>query len=246
MHLFDLRTLLAILVSICVVFQAFPLATVPLNKNLILGQYMGYHFGVFGWCFVDKGVTIACHCKFRPDSIETYKYTDQLLFPSLYKVTISTLLVVHPVSFAFTCILWIMALIIRLSRFGRCPIFILSAATWSLAAFLLALLSALVDLLLFVNKLKWPGCLVLASVPLMAICCSWLWSLRRQVSAIFYERKAYATQTYSRFDSMELSHIDTKFSDDQSIYETYTLERVPYSKNEAIEEPALTYYTSSS
>lgn len=238
-----------VLFTVCFVFQLIPLLTVPISQGLLLAKFQGYKFGVFGWCYVDRSKDIQiCRHSWKSDSGPDAKYSLKLLFPSLYRIALSKLLVVHPIAFAFTCTSWLMSMGIAFTKYGYNPRFVLLAAVWSMFTFVLSLLAFLVDLLLFVNKLEWPGWLILASTVILAFQCSMLWTLRRKVTARQYVNCGQAQQ-FHRLDRERLCHIQTVDTasisfEDVSSNEVYPLERVPYPREE-LSEPENSYYTHS-
>ncbi|CAI4048413.1 hypothetical protein N7582_004370 [Saccharomyces uvarum] len=176
------------LLSITTVFEIFPLITVPVTKHLSLSSFRNHYYGLFGWCVRGKDQQLMCtRKKIGYDSTDVDSSGHVLALPSNSKVVVSNLLVVHPISLAFTSTLLVLAVIIMVTPLGDSPEMLLFTALFSLPTFMLCLLCFLVDILLFISKLDWPGWLMLAATISVALCCSMLWVMRRVVSVKKYE-----------------------------------------------------------
>ncbi|CCK73433.1 Rim9p NDAI_0G04480 [Naumovozyma dairenensis CBS 421] len=204
MRILSIERLITILLTVVIVFEIFPVISRPVIDGIVLAYYKNYSYGVFGWCIdvpIDNKDTVLDDSP-SPQEIYRqctqrkvgYKVSDsdvvdhELLLPSPSKYSVTRLLIVHPMSLVITVILWIMVLLITFtSRMEKSQFFLLMTAVISLLAFLFSLFCFLVDLLLFLSALKWPGWLMFASTVILAICCSLLWSLRRNISIRDYE-----------------------------------------------------------
>lgn len=247
MKLLTYKIVTVVLFTVCFVFQILPLLTVPVSKGLILSEFQGFRFGVFGRCYVDNDQNMhICHHDWKADTEATAEYSLKILFPSLYTIALSRLLIVNPIAFAFTCVAWIISWCIVFTKYGNEPRFVLISAVWTMLTFVLSLLSFLVDLLLFVNKLAWPGWLILAATVILAYQCYILWALRRKVSARRYVYCGYAQQLHRMDRESPESTLRSQSSsyNKHSNSEVYSLERVPCSR-ENLAEPETSYYTQS-
>lgn len=178
--------LACVLVGVAVVFQIFSVISAPVVSTIALCTYNGNRFGVFGWCNIQAQQCTPIRVGYELDSYDYMILNDFL--PSNAKMSVSKLLIVHPISLVFTFILWILTLIISFHRLGNSRKMLIGMVLWSLPAVLLSLLSFLVDILLFVPQLAWPGWLLLVSTILIAVASSIICVMRRTVSLRKYER----------------------------------------------------------
>ncbi|CEP60214.1 Rim9p LALA0_S01e05622g [Lachancea lanzarotensis] len=188
------------LTTVAMVFQILPVISMPLVNSIYLSRYNGRLFGVFGWCVVSTGVCTparigyAMQCAVQDtDGIDTATICDLEEFtsnflPSRAKRAISKLLVVHPMSLFFTTILWIATIALNTRVFARSRRALACAVLWSLPAVFLSLLSFLVDVLLFVPYLAWPGWLILVSTVFISTASCIMCGVRRSVSLQKYEK----------------------------------------------------------
>lgn len=193
-----------VLITVSLVFQLLPVISVPITHNLALSNFLNSTYGVFGWCNtdVDLNGTVCTPARIGYTDLSVDMSGRTTFLPSMVKYSVTRLLVVHPLSLAFTAILWIMVLLIQFSSLGSSPRYLLIVALFSLPTFLFSLLCFLVDILIFISHLNWPGWLMLAATISVAICCSLLWTLRRAVSIRNYEalqaqERASSVETYS-------------------------------------------------
>lgn len=182
-----LRLVVVTLLTVALVFQVFPVISIPVVDNIYLATYNGRVFGVFGWCSL---VTDECTLPQIGYHYDTEMSTEDasLFLPSRAKRSISKLLIVHALSLFFTFLLWVFTLIINLKTYGHSRTVLAVVVLWSLLTVLLSLLSFLVDILLFVPYLAWPGWLILASTVLIAVASSIMCVVRRTVSVQKYEK----------------------------------------------------------
>ncbi|CCC69513.1 hypothetical protein NCAS_0C05230 [Naumovozyma castellii] len=211
MRWLNIRSIVAFLLTVIVVFQIFPVISIPITNSIILSSHEGLSYGVFGWCVTEPGMEPQCtRTKIGYDSSDPAILGHSLFLPSSSKYSVTKLLVVHPIALTLTVILWAMSLIITLSRMGTSPSFILLTACVSLLAFLFSLFCFLVDLLLFKLALRWPGWLMFASTVLIAVCCSLLWSLRRTVSIQKYESLRMGSEEEGNRSNSIITRVSSK------------------------------------
>ncbi|SCU83177.1 LAME_0C04236g1_1 [Lachancea meyersii CBS 8951] len=197
-----LRLFICALTTIAVVFQVLPVISMPLVTSIHLSRYNGRLFGVFGWCTVSTGVctpprigySMQCatagtsSADVMADSgCDSKDFAGDFL-PSRAKRAISKLLVVHPMSLFFAATLWLMTVALNTQKFARSRRALVCAVLWSLPTVFLSLLSFLVDVLLFIPFLAWPGWLLLVSTVLIAVASCIMCGVRRSVSLQKYER----------------------------------------------------------
>ncbi|QLQ80115.1 hypothetical protein HG537_0D01150 [Torulaspora globosa] len=193
--------IVVVLTTVSLVFQLFPLISVPITHSLALSRFLDSTYGVFGWCITNLDVngTVCTPAGIGYTDLSVDMSGRKTFLPSMVKYPVTRLLVVHPLSLAFTAILWFMLLLAMFSSLRSSSGYLLIVALFSLPTVLFSLLCFLVDILIFISHLNWPGWLMLAATISLAICCSLLWTLRRSVSIRNYE----TLQAKERDSSME-------------------------------------------
>ncbi len=162
------------------VFQLLAVITVPIT-SLALCNYEGYRFGVFGLCD-DSGCSLE-QIGYRP--YDRSKSLKGFAFPSNARHSMSYLLVVHPISTAFTSVQLVLTFLLFFhSKFSSSRYYTF-LQLWSLPAFLLALLSFLTDLLMFIPHLTWCGWVLLVAASFIAVNGTLLCVLRRTAHSRF-------------------------------------------------------------
>lgn len=174
-------------ITVALVFQLLPIIAVPVSKQLALATFYNSTYGVFGWCYVSVDETVCTPARIGYVDLSVDLSGQKRRLPAQMDYSVTKLLVVHPLSFAITSVLWIMVLLILVTSLGDSPRFLLIVALFSLPAFLFSLLCFLVDILIFISHLAWPGWLMLGATLCVAACCSLLWTVRRSVSIKKYE-----------------------------------------------------------
>lgn len=180
-------TAILVFITVALVFQLLPIVSVPISEKLALATFYNSTYGVFGWCYIDNDDTVCTPTRIGYIDLSVDLSGQRRVLPSLMDYSVTKLLVVHPLSFAITSVLWIMVWLIFLTSLGNSPQYLLVVALFSLPTFLFSLLCFLVDILIFISYLEWPGWLTLAATFCVAACCSLLWNLRRSVSIKQYE-----------------------------------------------------------
>lgn len=168
-----------ILITIMTIVQSFPVGSVPVS-TIRLAHNSKYEYGVLGWCVTQP----QRHCTGRKigyNETITELSNQKLLLPSDSKYSVSKLLLFHIVSFGLSVILWSMIVVAMVSPLQDSPLFLLLFSLLMMTMFLFALLSWLVDILLFQIWLDWPGWLMLAVAITSVFCGSAIWSYRRSV-----------------------------------------------------------------
>ncbi|SCU90184.1 LAMI_0E00958g1_1 [Lachancea mirantina] len=177
-----------VLTSVALAFQILPVISIPAVESLYLCMYQDRKFGVFGWCSVDGNTCANDSIRYTTTMKEIEYYYKEDFFPSRAKATLSRLLLVHPIALGFTAVLWAMAVVLNCKKFEQSRQLILGMVLWSIPTVLLSLLSYLVDILLFVPYLAWPGWLLLVSIILIVITTCVMCFLRRVNSIQRYDR----------------------------------------------------------
>lgn len=227
-----------VFITISLVFQLLPIISVPVTSHLTLSRFYNSSYGVFGWCYEQSGSLgrICTDPQIGYGDLQVSTSRQKTFLPSKLKSSVTKLLVVHPLSLAVTFILWVMALLILFSKLGSSPKYLLLVAMFSLPTFLFCLLCFLVDILIFISHLAWPGWLMLANTVLIAICCFLLWTLRRSVSiknyeALHSEDRASSIETYS-MTNVKLADSKSRTTEHPSLLDGDT---------NSLSEPELTY-----
>lgn len=193
------------LITVSLVFQILSLVSTPIS-SISLSSYSGLNYGVFGYCDESTDSCSPRKLGYTPhvESSSSGSHR-QVALPSSLRFSVTKLLVVHPLSFAVTLILYGLLLLINHRHLASSTGFLLTVALFSLPTFLFSLLCFLVDIMLFSSHLRWPGWLMLPSTILIAVCCSLIWNVRRTVSIKNYEalqeaRTAASVETYAMSD----------------------------------------------
>ncbi|KAH8802860.1 SUR7/PalI family-domain-containing protein [Xylogone sp. PMI_703] len=152
-------------------FAAFALLLIsvlstPIIKSIPLGTYSGVDFGVFGYCKGDSctGIEIGYNTASLFNNAETASFD----LPSDTRKTLSAILVIHPVAALFTLIMFALAVAAHFHSPSHSPRYLLGVFILSILTLILALLSFLIDVLLFVPHMAWGSYIVLAATVLIA------------------------------------------------------------------------------
>ncbi|CUS22285.1 LAQU0S05e01926g1_1 [Lachancea quebecensis] len=182
------RSVIFVLLTLALIFQIFPIISIPVVDEIYLSTYNGRKFGVFGWCTAKSLECTPPRIGYEIVPLNGTTEIASLFLPSRAKRSVSKLLIVHPISLFFTFVLWMLALALNMRIFGQSRRILAATVLWSLLTVLLSLLSFLVDILLFVPYLAWPGWLVLVSTVFIAVASSMMCIVRRAVSLQKYEK----------------------------------------------------------
>lgn len=175
-----------LLLLVAFVFQLLALITVPLT-NLTMCEYQGYRFGVFGFCYNDSCTTNAIGYQVASMNSDFTGFT----FPSNARHSLSYLLVVHPISAAFTGVQLVLTIFLFFQRFYCSQRYFVILMLGILPTFMLSLLSFLVDLMMFIPHLRWCGWTILGSTTLIALYSTTICTMRRTISS-------QATRVYTK------------------------------------------------
>ncbi|CDK27904.1 unnamed protein product [Kuraishia capsulata CBS 1993] len=167
------------LLAVAFAFELIAVLTVPVTKSLSLCTYNGFKFGVFGICDADGSCT-KVSVGYTSEGLDNLS---GFSLPSNARQSISKLLIVHVLAAAFTLLMFLLNLLTLMSRFATSTGFLLVLLLGTVPTFLLALLSFLVDILLFIPHLDWCGWTVLASAVLIVISGTTTCVTRRTVSS---------------------------------------------------------------
>lgn len=221
-HIRSALLLQFVLITIMTVVQSFPVGSVPVS-TIRLAHNSDYEYGVLGWCITQPERQCTGR-KIGYNETITELFNQKLLLPSDSKYSVSKLLLFHIISFGLSVILWCMTVVAMVSPLQDSPLFLLLFALLIMTMFLCALLSWLVDILLFQIWLDWPGWLMLAVAIASAFCSSAIWSYRRSVEIRNYtalseeasimslhpissNNKGRSTESRSSQASLEMVHI---------------------------------------
>ncbi|KAK9454815.1 SUR7/PalI family-domain-containing protein [Dipodascopsis uninucleata] len=194
-------TPLCVLLTISFGLQLVAVISAPIVKSITLATYQGVRFGVFGYC-----TSSACS-KVRigyPDSL-TSSDSDDFSLPSDARHSLTNLLIVHPIAAGFTLVLLILSLCAHFHGPANSARYLMILLILCLPAFILTLLSFLVDILLFVPHLAWGGWIVLAAAILIVVCSLILCTMRRTLSSRKAMRKRMFENSEIDGNSMRLN-----------------------------------------
>lgn len=196
--------IIILLLGLSSLFQVFPIISAPITTSIKLATYHGFSYGVFGWCHkstrlvdrppsgwhanaISNGVFFCTIPKIGYESQDAHLLKTYFVLPSYANFKISSLLVFHVISYALSTILFICSFAL-LTRLRSKSAFVLILALASILAYLVSLLSFLLDLVLFTSAILWPSWLVSAAALFLAVTTYLLWHMRRIVSMKTYER----------------------------------------------------------
>lgn len=110
---------LAILSGLCLVVELLPVISIPItatSHRIYLASYHNYTFGVFGICEIQSGACSPPKIGYPSDNNPFYDLVESpergVELPSSVTYTISKLLVVHVISFCFSCLLFVIVLVL--------------------------------------------------------------------------------------------------------------------------------------
>lgn len=189
-------TTLVLVLVVAFTFQLLAVISVPVTKKIYLSEYQDYTFGVFGLCY--NGTTCSSvGIGYSASDIDTLQ---GFTLPSNARHSVSKLLIVHPIATGFTLFLLIGAFTLHWHGPSSSLRFLFFLLLWTIPTFLLALLSFLVDILLFIPHLNWGGWIVLAAAVLIALCAIFLCMMRRTISSRKNMKKIGRTNTFDNND----------------------------------------------
>lgn len=103
-----------------------------------------------------------------PENLSSKTQAASFDLPPSARTTLSAILIVHPIAALFTLIMLILAATAHLHSPSHSPRFLLGVFILNILTFIAALLSFLIDVLLFVPHMAWGSYLVLAATILIA------------------------------------------------------------------------------
>ncbi|AET38904.1 Rim9p Ecym_3418 [Eremothecium cymbalariae DBVPG len=235
--------ILTISTTLALVFQLFATISTPLTSNVYLSHFNGYRFGVFGWCNTENGNCTSVKLGYSSKDAFLFAGQDELALPTQAKYSLSKLLVVHPIALCSTAILWVMVIFVQFC--DDTDRSLTAIIIWSFLTYLQTLLCFLVDVLLFIPYLDWPGWLILVSAILIVFSSSVSCLRRRTISSWRYERTAKGEdiELYPLHESYH-THKDSPLvlerhgtNSDLSTKNTLPTNRQQNSRNAILEQP---------
>ncbi|RKF55496.1 pH-response regulator protein palI/RIM9 [Golovinomyces cichoracearum] len=139
----------------------------PIVKLIPLASFAGIDFGVFGFCKADDCSPI--EIGYDTSSLFNDAQSSTFDLPSSTRASLSTILIVHPVAALLTFIMLILAASAHFHSPSHSPRYLLIIFILSILTLVAALLSFLIDVLLFVPHMAWGSYLVLAATILVGI-----------------------------------------------------------------------------
>ncbi|KFX92290.1 hypothetical protein V490_05464, partial [Pseudogymnoascus sp. VKM F-3557] len=157
-------TPLTILLFAAFVLLLISVISVPIVKPIVLGEFDGVSYGVFGYC--GKSGCSKMEVGYNPSVLPNVKGNFNL--DPATRSTLSSILIVHPIAAFFTLIMFILAVVSHFHAPSHSPRYLLGVFILSILTLILALLSFLIDVLLFVPHMAWGSYIVLAATILIA------------------------------------------------------------------------------
>ncbi|AMD20895.1 HDR153Wp [Eremothecium sinecaudum] len=175
----------AICTTLPFVFQMFATFSVPFTRNFYLADFGGIKFGVFGWC--NNATNICSNAALGYDFSLLGDHAPST-FPNRAKLSLATLLVVHPIGLFLTSVLWLSSICVGFFQSSYRPLVII--IFWSVLTYIHTVLCFLVNVMLFFPYMNWQGWAMLGSSFLVMLSSSLACLLRRNVSYKDFERRA--------------------------------------------------------
>ncbi|CAD6498844.1 BgTH12-04502 [Blumeria graminis f. sp. triticale] len=143
------------------------IVSTPIIKIIPLASFAGIDFGVFGFCKGDACSPI--ELGYDTSSLLNDAQSSTFDLPSSTRATLSIILIVHPIAAFLTFIMLVLAASAHFHAPSHSPRFLLVIFIFSILTLVTALLSFLIDVLLFVPHMAWGSYLVLAATILVAM-----------------------------------------------------------------------------
>ncbi|KAL5361251.1 SUR7/PalI family-domain-containing protein [Aspergillus floccosus] len=161
-------TPLTILLLIAFVLLLLSVISTPIVKGIPLATFKNVDYGVFGYCKNGKCTDI--HIGYTNDDMTSTGSSSDFNLPSTTRVSLSSILIVHPVAAFLTLVCLCMAIAAHFHGPSHSPRYLLALLILLLPTLLVTLLAFLVDILLFVPHLGWGGWIVLAATIIHVSC----------------------------------------------------------------------------
>ncbi|SZF00553.1 unnamed protein product [Blumeria hordei] len=143
------------------------IVSTPIIKIIPLASFAGIDFGVFGFCKGDACSPI--ELGYDTSSLLNDAQSSTFDLPPSTRATLSIILIVHPIAAFLTFIMLVLAASAHFHAPSHSPRFLLVIFIFSILTLVTALLSFLIDVLLFVPHMAWGSYLVLAATILVAM-----------------------------------------------------------------------------
>lgn len=181
-------TPLSLIFLVAFVFFLLASLSVPIVKNIPLGQHDDTVYGVFGFCKGDDCSDIGLG--YSAADLETASNSFKLS-PDARK-TLSLLLIAHPVAAFFCLVCFTLAFGAHFRSGSHSTRYLLCFVLFTIPTFLFCLFSFIVDILLFIPHVKWGGWVVLIGTILVFIGSIVSCGMRRQLVSRKDQRKRIA------------------------------------------------------
>lgn len=161
-------TPLTLLLLAAFVLLLLSVLSTPIVSSIPLATYGDVNFGVFGFC---KGSDCSgFQIGYNPSDVieRSGNEKDDFKLPVGTRTTLSSILIIHPIAALFTLIMLVLAGASHLHSPSHSPRYLLGVFILSIITLILALLSFLIDVLLFVPHMAWGSYVVLAATLLIA------------------------------------------------------------------------------
>ncbi|ODQ78757.1 hypothetical protein BABINDRAFT_162445 [Babjeviella inositovora NRRL Y-12698] len=203
--------LLVVLLLVAFVCQFLSVLSAPVTTSIALSNYANKLFGVFGVCL--NGVCSKASIGYPTSLVEEEGFS----LPSNARHSVSKLLVVHPISAGFNFLLLAGSVFLLSDRFAASPNFVLVLLVFSFPTFLLTLLSFLVDILVFIPHLDWPGWIIIVSIVFIAVYIALLCFVKRSATTRQYKRPQF-----TEYLNTSNGELETKSNPDPAYEMNYT------------------------
>ncbi|RPB19417.1 pali-domain-containing protein, partial [Terfezia boudieri ATCC MYA-4762] len=173
-------TVLSFLLFIAFSCLLVSIISAPIVKQIALATNNNVTFGMFGYCTgsnnaqVCTGITLG----YNVDSLSA---PQDFTLPSKARLTLTNLLIIHPIGALFVLILLILTIASHFYGPGHSPGYLLFLVFFSIFTCVMAILAFLVDILLFVPHLSAGGYIVVGAPICLAIVVVGLCATRRRV-----------------------------------------------------------------
>nr|OQO22683.1 hypothetical protein B0A51_10373 [Rachicladosporium sp. CCFEE 5018] len=184
-------TPLAIIFFVAFVLLLLSTISTPIIKQVPLGQFQGWEFGVFGYC---KG---GAQCKgpmigYSTDGLFTGADAHDFSLPSATRHSLSSILIVHPIAALLTLICFALSVAAHFHGPASSPRYLLALLILTIPTLLVTLLAFLVDILLFVPHVGWGGWIVLGATILIVASSVVTCAMRRTLASRKARKKRIA------------------------------------------------------
>ncbi|KAF4124627.1 SUR7/PalI family [Geosmithia morbida] len=181
-------TPLSVLLAVALGLLVLAVISTPVIKQIPLGEFNGYKFGVFGYCDADdKCSSIGIGYKDLGDTLSSND--DAFDLPTGVRETLSAVLILHPVAAGLVLVMLIMAISSHFHAPAHSSRFLLAFFIFTIITILVCLAAFLIDVLMFVPNIAWGSWIVLASTIMVILSAVVTCAMRRSLISRKNRRK---------------------------------------------------------